>query len=359
MRRLGPERPPTGPTNPVRALTFLGERELISVAADGHVLQWDVAAPQAEARRLFRFERAQNLFRVVVSPEHGNTRWIAAAGQASKPGETASVEVRSLPNGQKVRLLDQGTGHVTQSLAFDANGERLAVGTKHMPNGATFFKETAGSVTIYDLKEEQPRGSPGPKAKLYAEALAFHPDGTHIALADSNNYEVRLFKLSDPNQAVSAIKGKGRSIWEVALSPTGHQVGFLDERNPDPDRPNHRGKGDLRRGDGRVFDLNKRIWEHGKGFQAVEPLETLGGWTVEPDRLDGFVWHVVGPDKQRHTLPLNREQDGIPRCYTFLKNGSQTGVRLAVGHYWGASVFELSPGRPRAASGSWLDIKER
>lgn len=346
VHRLGPDRAsqPSATANEVRALAFLGERQLVSVTADGNVLSYDLANPQGEPRKLFQFERARHLFRVAIGPEHGGTRWIAAAGQSFHGGAPA-VEVRALPNGQKKRTIDIPESSVPQSVAFDAHGERLAVGTKKVPHGATFAKDATGAVTLYDLKEEHPRGTPGPRPKLYADALAFRPDGAHLALADSNNYEVRYFKLSEPNQPVAVIKGKGHCIWEVALSTNGHQIGFLDERNSDPERPNHRGKGDLRRGDGRVFDFQKRVWAPAKGFQPVEPVETLGGWRVEPNPTDGYVWDVVGPNNQRHKLPLDSRQDAMPRCYTFLKTGTSNVVRLAVGHYWGVSVFELQPGK--------------
>src|SRR5205807_8262908 len=37
--------------------------------------------------------------------------------------------------------------------------------------------------------------------------------------------------------------------------------------------------------------------------------------------------------------------DHMPRCYTFLKSPPGQPTRLAVGHYWGLSVFALTPGQ--------------
>ena len=42
--------------------------------------------------------------------------------------------------------------------------------------------------------------------------------------------------------------------------------------------------------------------------------------------------------------------DDRPRCYTFLPPAAGKPVRLAVGHYWGWSLFELGPAGAFAAA---------
>src|SRR5262249_51910576 len=64
--------------------------------------------------------------------------------------------------------------------------------------------------------------------------------------------------------------------------------------------------------------------------------------TVQADRKDPFVWYAAGPNGETYPLPLSRFQDDMPQCYTFLEPVQGKPVKLVVGHYNGASVFELT-----------------
>src|SRR5262249_11580165 len=122
-----------------------------------------------------------------------------------------------------------------------------------------------------------------------------------------------------------------------ALSQNGRQLGFREQRDAAWAHPNRRGTGPWR-----VFDLEKREWAEPKNFEPLGGLDSAGGWTVQPSDKDPYVWYAGGPDERRHTLALDRGQDGLPRCYSFLPAREGKPVRLAVGHYWGLSLFELS-----------------
>jgi hypothetical protein len=54
-------------------------------------------------------------------------------------------------------------------------------------------------------------------------------------------------------------------------------------------------------------------------------------------------WYAVSPDGKAFELVLDRNLDQPPRCYTFLKPIDGKPIRLAVGHYWGVSLFEMNP----------------
>src|SRR5262249_53878313 len=53
------------------------------------------------------------------------------------------------------------------------------------------------------------------------------------------------------------------------------------------------------------------------------------------------VWYAVR-DGKRYQLELKRATEDLPRCYAFIPpSPGQPKVRLAVGHYWGVSIYEL------------------
>src|SRR5262249_39816612 len=72
----------------------------------------------------------------------------------------------------------------------------------------------------------------------------------------------------------------------------------------------------------------------------------------DSDRQNAYHWFVRSPDGTYYRIPLVDERDRLPRCYAFLpaekgKAGKpDRPVRLAVGHLWGISVFDLTPKGP-------------
>jgi hypothetical protein len=161
-----------------------------------------------------------------------------------------------------------------------------------------------------------------------------------LAVAGGDNHEVTLWNLGKPREPVRVLRGDGRGLWQVALSADGKYLGFQDQRDPGATDPNARGSGKWR-----VFDLAGRTFRPDRKvgtFEPVAPLETLRGWTVQPDEKDEYLWYAVHPTHGSFALELNGDRDSMPRCYTFLPApaGSKR-VRLAVGHYYGVSVFEL------------------
>jgi WD40 repeat protein len=331
FRLLGRQTSKSG-INYVRLVAFVGSREVISVSRDGRVCRWDTAETNVPPRQVFHFN-VPEVFRAAISPDG---RWLAVAGGSSR------VEVASL-NGGEVKRIPLAPKHFPHCLAFDRQGKRLAVGVRVVGLDASgFYDEQGAEVDVFDLTAASPRSdiTLHPTYAYRPEALAFDPEGKYLAVADGIDYEVTVWDVSrHPAPAVALARGQGTCLWGVGLSADGRYLGIQDRRAKSGRRVNARGDGEFR-----VFDLQKRAWARAEEARAlVKPIRSAGGWTVEQDPQDAFQWNVVRGG-ERYPLLLDRERYALPRCYTFLEARDGKPVRLAVGHYWGLSVFELRPG---------------
>jgi WD40 repeat protein len=335
LRKLGRHGGRNG-VNRVCLVAFVGATGLVSAATDGTVLEWDTARPDEPPTALFRFALPR-VFQVVLSSDH---RWLAAGGENHKAhveSETR-VEVASLDGRERIPIELPGDD-LPHSLAFDRSGTRLAVGIRTVPSGIPFYKDINHHTLIFDLDERPPRSQPGPRPTFHPEALAFHPDGMRLAMAGGSDQEVTFWDLRRlADGPIDEVRSPGSGLWSVGLSRDQHgrYLGYRDLRVSDPPSPNRRGRGPWH-----TFDLTERKWVHSSDFEPIGPLETIAGWRVEPSRNNPFLWYAVGPDDQRHALDLDRYRDEMPQCYTFLRPDAAHGVRLAIGHYWGVSLFML------------------
>ncbi len=355
-RRL---RPPGRELNPVRLVAFLGPARCLTVGRDGAVQEWDLGDVLAaggaeraadEPKPRGRFEGTE-LFAVAISPDG---RRLAAAYERTAFRRT--LELLELDDNGPSRFLAEQPGQYAHCLAFDATGERLAVGCRVVPANAPFFREAAGQVYVYDLRRRPAPRQPGPRLSYRPAAVAFHPTQSRVlATAGGDDHEVRLWDLDalqrDPGaKPVSELRGPGACLWGVRFDAADPRyIGFQERRAADPPGPNGWGAGDYR-----VFDLERCD----QGLRRAEPfrpepvIETDGGWTVRPTG-DARLWEVV--DAAGRAFPLDRragydaDLDGFPRCYAFLKRRGDRPTRLAVGHNWGVSLFELHPDGPRLA----------
>jgi WD40 repeat protein len=321
--------------NHVRLLTFLDETRLLAVAEDGKVRRWNLSTRKVE--ELFQFDAARavpRLFGVVLSPDH---KWLAAAPSESR--DSNQVELRSL-DGRNKRVIRLPADDLPHSLAFDRSGSRLAVGIRTYPNNAPFFKNTGNKVIVLDLTGRTPKVLRRLSATYHPECLAFHPRENLLAVAGGANHEVVLWRLDGQRASrIARVRSPGSCLWSVGLSPDGRRLCFQEDMAPDPSGVNQRGSGPWR-----VFDLPRRRWVTDlRGIKRVEPIETLNGWKV--DSRGAYTWHVLSPRGLRTVLPLDRGLDVMPRCYTFLRPAPGKTLRLAVGHYYGISIFELQEGQ--------------
>ncbi|HEX5272547.1 MAG TPA: hypothetical protein VFW33_18745, partial [Gemmataceae bacterium] len=338
VSRLGPP-PAPAPRNAfpprVSFLTYTREDQLVSCGRDGRVLEWNASNPNARPSERFAFGAVKNIAKVVLSPDR---QWLAARG------DSWGIELRSWPDGQTRKVVRLPKEHQPQSVAFTPDGRSLAIGVRVTDADAPFLYHLDGKVFLYDLRGGDLQETGRLKMTEFANVMAYSPDGKRLAIAGGDNHEVTLWDPAE-RKPVFALPTPGHTLWQAALSEDGKLLGVRDQRHQDaaPRSPNHAGAGDYH-----VFDFGldkaRRDWSSRKDFRPVEAVESLERWTVRIDREHPDRWEAVEPDGTAHELVLERHLYDLPRCYTFLKPAAPgKPVRLAVGHYWGVSLYEMNP----------------
>ena len=338
-RRVARHRPIKGANgreafNRVRLIAFPDKdnpNRFVSVAESGEVLACDLSDSPAKAEPLFTV--GAGCFRAALSADG---KWLGLATRAH------NVVLRRL-DGSAEKELPLEPRTFARALAFDKSG-RLAVAVGSLVPAARFYMEADDAIQIYERPlADDPKPSPGPKHSFRAEALAFDKDG-RLAVAGGDDHEVTLWDLKQPAKPVAVARGAGRGLWGVRVSAKGQFVSFQPRRDPAATDPNRRGAGPWVN-----FDLRRCAPAKAEGVDFVKPLTEADGWTVEQDPEDRYRWFAVltrdGREVARQPLPWNRDLDEFPRCYAFLKAKGGKPTRLAVGHYYGFSLFELVPGR--------------
>jgi WD40 repeat protein len=351
------ERTPRNPSAAVEPrvleVAYLSDDRLLSAGRDGVVKVWDLSKPRAEVVRTSRFERITVVNRVQITPDK---KWVVATG--SEPDAVASrnyvwhVHVMNVASGQ-VHTLPLPKYTVPQQFGLDHQSGRVAVCTA-MPDearaqnaGVRYKPVLSDTVYVCDLTD---RSKPPAKLNFRStydiDRLAFHPDGQHLVMAGGENYELVVLDLQS-GQVTDKLEQRGKGIWQVAYSQDGRTLGLRDRRHLDPSGFNHWGEDDWN-----VFHLratrtvNLGWSKKPQDFKPVQPREqSEDGWEVVPDVRSNFVWHVRSPRGRLFRLPLDEKIDQQPRCYVFLTNQPGQPARLLVGHYLGATLFELDADR--------------
>src|SRR5207244_5649054 len=97
-----------------------------------------------------------------------------------------TVLLRQLYDGT-AREIKLPTDHFPRGLAFDPDGQRLAVGVGSSAPGSKFFIEADEPVAIYDIANNPPREEARLKHSGKAEAIAWHGrDRLAVAGGDSH-----------------------------------------------------------------------------------------------------------------------------------------------------------------------------
>jgi WD40 repeat protein len=342
------ENPPGLDYNYVRFLVYQKDH-LISADEHGSVYRWSLGqSGKTSGARIFAFsnqEKSKVLIRFFALS--GDAQWLAAALESNV------VEIRPLQGGGSKKTIAMPNGTFPSALAFHPQGRKLAVSLRTVDPRSPFFKETSHKVAVYDVSAA-PREEQSITPSYRVEALAFHPDGRHLATAGGNNHDVNVYDLDNPTRPLGqALAGPGDCIWGVSLSTDGRYVGFQTQRNPDPDHPNRRALGRAR-----VFDLNRRLFTTNNTIAWTTPVEkSADGWEVEfsektERRADR--WFVRKAGRESWPLPWETKIDEFPRCYAFLQPTDTHPTRLIVGHMYGASIYELTsrgPQRTRILTG--------
>jgi WD40 repeat protein len=354
LTRVGKHDPPAG-GDPwlavVRLAAFDGEDRVISVGGNGEMCAWDVGKPH-EKKLLHTFAGP-----ITVPVAHSRDgSWVGVVPE--RPSEKRfTVELVSFPDADKQRkLYFNDFGELPHRVAFSSSSRYLAVAVRRVGRPdidptVTFYQERGGRVLVYDLNnpDGELKPTPGPAQGLYAEGLAFHPKNDNwLAVAGGDNHEVQLWDWK-ANRLLGEVAQPGRSLWGVALSPDGNTVAFQDRRHHVAPHPNRRGTGPWR-----YFDLANRRFVDGTPFVPQPSSESPSGWKVDTNTRHAHIWHVISPAGVRYPLPWDRTADEFPRCYAFIPRTKTAPERLAIGHYWGVSIFDLTskgPIRTRALRG--------
>lgn len=324
--------------NRVRAIQFDDENNVRTVAEYGIVRRW-TRAPGAWANHqlldLRLPEDIQNKkarpYRAVAFSRHG---WVAAAELGQR------VRVVS-PDGKFNYTMEmRDDNHFVRSIAFSDEGKKIALGLGRLNVGNSFRVEGDEDIRLFTIGEKDL----APVAALphtgRVDALAWR--GDRLAVAGGDNHEVRLWDTA-AEKLLSTQRGFGFGLWGVSLTADGRYLAYYPKRKADSTEPNR-----VAAGEPRFFDLARRRYEKNKPQNArlLEPIEKYQDWTVRADPAVPYQWHVVDPQGQSHKLPWDRDQDDRPTCYTFLKPVGDGPIRLAVGHYWGFSLFEIRGNTP-------------
>lgn len=314
------------PYNRVRAVRCIDSDQIESVAEDGQWVRW-VPAPKGWTAESVRDVGNHFALRMATFSARGNL----AVGELGP-----TVRVVS-PDGKVRHRIDLAPGEFPRAISFDPTGDRLAVSVGHLKRGERFVVEGDDRIEILDISSASPSRIARLPHKGPAEALVLHE--RHLIVAGGDNHEITHWNLSNPEKPQSSFRGVGSGIWAVELTKEGRYLLFSDERDPNASEPNRRGK-DSRR----IFDLRRRRYETmlPKDTSVVRSIDELRGWSVRADEKSPWQWHVMSGDGRSFALPWNRDTDGRPTCYTFVPTPASHPVRLAVGHYWGFSLFEVT-----------------
>ena len=311
---------------------------LVSADEQGGVYRWKLGqSNQNGTARIFTYsnhDKPNMLIRFFAqSPD---SKWLAAALEINR------VEIRSL-NGGGNKTITFDMGNYPSALAYDPKGNKLAVSLRKVDTAASFFKEIGHKVAVYDVSANPPKLVHEITPNYRIEALAFHPDGKHLATAGGNNHDVNVYDLANTSRPLGpTMAGPGECIWGVSISKDGRYLGYQTTRNKNPDHPNHRGNGTRI-----VFDLQKRLFAKENGAMWA-PLheKSADGWEVlfsTPQSKHADKWFVKGPNGAKPIpIPWDTKVQEFPRCYTFLPRNGKGPTRLVVGHLYGASVYELT-----------------
>lgn len=317
--------------------------QLLTVARNGDGLVWAANRPAGNPTPLPLF-RMQDRAQVVIS---------------RNGGRLAAVGSRSGPTQLKAEVVDRGGGagliipvaatDFADCIGLSDDGSQLALGLIHLPGGTPRYRLTNPRVLHYNLGQG-PLAGVAPRATQVAsltfqlDRFAFSPDGNTLAVAGGKDDDVTVYDLRvTPPARITQVSGPGNGLWGIGLSADGSRVGWQTDRSRAQLTPNGAGAGPWS-----VFDLGRRKRVPADDFSPVPPIETQDGWTVRettvptPSGARRVAFEAIGADGQSAVLTLS-VIDSQPTCYTFLPPVPGKPTRVAVGHTWGWSLFQLGP----------------
>lgn len=325
--------------NPIRLLAFAADGTLLSVAGDGTAKRWNLDLPGTPVWEYDENARVASgvpypVYRAALAPD-GRTLALAHAAP-----RLALVDLTQNPPSSF--HLNLRPGEACRSVAFAPSSDALVLGVVRRVDpkgGPRFALEGDDRVVRVSRTADGWEAGDGPAHTGRAEALAWH--GDRLAVAGGPHHEVRLYDASKFDKPLTTVRGAGRCVYGVRLSKQG-TLALRTEADATASHPNRTGAGRWH-----AFDLRTRpgFVPLAKGDFLPEPADALEGWTLEPPTPGGKRWVVVAPNGGRSELPVDPATEQSPRCYAFVPgSASETSVKILVGHYYGVTLFQASPG---------------
>lgn len=328
--------------NRPRLVAFTKKGFVLSVAQSGEMRAIDPTGKrEAYIQQLIKLNKQDptdapfvipgGIYRAVLSPDRTRLA-IATLGPL-----VAGFDLRDEPDPPRYVRLDNN--HFVRALAFHPDGKQLALAVGHVPPNAVFSIEADDQIKlIANPLTAEWRLAAGPAHSFRADALAFHPKDGRLAIAGGDNHEVTLWDLAKPRTPQSVARGVGRNLWGVRISADGNAVGFQPKRDASSVDPNKRGAGDFL-----AFSLEKGV-PQAAAPQWFEPIASMNGWTIKADPNDRFKWYAVHESRKDKELliPIDKDRDEWPRCWTFLPTAKDKPPQLIVGHFYGCSVYDVT-----------------
>jgi WD40 repeat protein/uncharacterized caspase-like protein len=334
-----------------KGIHFPDANTLVSVSSLGQVLACDLRGPLSDdlskpipvGKTLFNInEKDPPGYRITEVLWSGDGRWLAA--NTGGP----IVQLWSADGKQNIPLRLPAE-HFPRGLAIHPKTGAVAIGVGHAPPATPgklrFYVEQDYEVWVYD--NPMAGNNPEPLKRPHVgrvEALAFHPTENRLAIGGGDADEITLLDLNAIRTPISITRGAGRHLHGVNLSENGNIMGVRLGRNPKATNPNELGEGPWVR-----FDLTRFTLTSDANIKWVNPQAAANGWTIVPDASSRFIWYAerTRPDGgvDRLRLGLNTDTIVAPTCYTFVPTPADKLQRVLIGHYYGASLFELAPDR--------------
>ena len=326
IRRIGTHQRPDNKLNTIADIFKVSETLIVTVSVNGTVKIWDLSRQPRETKRFqFSLDKIRD---VAFNPK---TNILIATGAY---GNQAAIEFRK-SNGSLVRQTRFEKNSFADKIAISMQGDVVAFSQVTLKSSSAKLAWNS-KVLIYDISSHSTSKELARQPHII-DSIALHPNKRTVALTGGDNYEVQLWNMNS-GKLQTKLESDGKTIWEVALSKDGKSFGIKCERSNSnwERRFNQVGAGEFK-----VFNLESRTgFLPDQNFDAIRPVEQLNGWKLQP-AADANSWKVISPTGRRFKLPWDNAADVDPNCFTFLKPIDGLPTRLAVGHRFGTSIFDL------------------
>lgn len=326
--------------NRVLALRFIGKTTLTAVAESGDVMT--IENPEAEqpaAKISFNVQQA-----LPAVPAGVDLR-LARAEITPDGKQIVGLMVQRYgvvcgPDGKRQIPLDAGAGRFFRSAAVDIRSKLVALAVADSTAAGAFPVPRDVEIQIHAIGKGRIEGFPSTIPQpLDAEVMAFHPQDGRLFVAGGDNHELRVYDMKAPERPAPqrGASGHGRGVWGVRIAKDGKGFAWQSQRDP-------KAADITQLGQGPWHAFNSDLGKPRPAGELTDVRTTAGGWKVVPSDKSRFTWlavRTVGNEAVKLELPLDPDRDQAPQCYCFFPEKAGQKTRVAIGHLYGFSVFEL------------------